>query len=461
MRTVFLSSRIDELAIERRAAFEAVYSAGLVPILYETEPLEDVKNKIDALVDRADLFLGLYSHTIGESSTSLAELYPIEYELLRFLAAFDLGFRTSTSNSLHLAHNRRRLDRQMDDKGYHKRLTEKVRKACADKDGELWDVVRIRVRLYLKVAKGDWPVSSALRDFLEGLPRTPFATEVRNSPDIIPSELRVTSYVPPHGALFREILRDLEHGLHAPAGELRIGEEVNAPKVLLEVCGGDDPGVIHAALKESFEEWVNVCSIRIFEEPGGRFRTRFVGRPFTGANSQLDSPEAMAERLERSLRARLPAGHSVKAELQVAEPQGGENAVQPSPAFTYLLLEGANVPGLFMHVSALITSHGGSVRYVGFDSLGARARDPALGEERHPSSLIGVVPVLQRGSGPAGAESASALPDRSARAALVYQLKSLVGITMAKEVPHDEALRRHAELERGRTKAQDGASEVK
>jgi glycine cleavage system regulatory protein len=85
--TVFISSRMEEVAIERRAAFNAAYESGLVPLLFETEPGRvGLKVKLDQLVDRADLFVGIYYRTFGvRYEEELFGMTPIEYEFLRFL----------------------------------------------------------------------------------------------------------------------------------------------------------------------------------------------------------------------------------------------------------------------------------------------------------------------------------------------------------------------------------------
>ena len=78
---------MGELASERKAAYEAIFSCGLLPLMFETEPIKDEKNQIDTLVDSSDLFLGIFKHSLGKRREAFYGLSPIEYELYRFLIA--------------------------------------------------------------------------------------------------------------------------------------------------------------------------------------------------------------------------------------------------------------------------------------------------------------------------------------------------------------------------------------
>ncbi|RJO63043.1 MAG: DUF4062 domain-containing protein [Myxococcales bacterium] len=85
-KTIFISSRMDELADERRIAYNACHDKGLCPLMFETEPIEELKNTLNKMVDRSEFFLGVYFATIGTHNRELEDLTPIEYELARFIA---------------------------------------------------------------------------------------------------------------------------------------------------------------------------------------------------------------------------------------------------------------------------------------------------------------------------------------------------------------------------------------
>ena len=94
VQSVFISSRMEELAIERRAAFRAAYESNLVPLLFETEPAQtDLKGQLDNLVDKADLFVGVYYRSFGRAYSELYGMTPIEYELLRFLTLWRVRYQ--------------------------------------------------------------------------------------------------------------------------------------------------------------------------------------------------------------------------------------------------------------------------------------------------------------------------------------------------------------------------------
>lgn len=68
-RTVFISSRMEELVDERRAVYAATRDAGFAPTIFEIEPISIARDTIDAIVDRADLFVG---HP-GDGNVSLGD----------------------------------------------------------------------------------------------------------------------------------------------------------------------------------------------------------------------------------------------------------------------------------------------------------------------------------------------------------------------------------------------------
>ncbi|MFH1051436.1 MAG: DUF4062 domain-containing protein [bacterium] len=84
MNNIFISSRMKELAIERIVAFSTCKNLGFRPLMFETEPKDNLKNKIDKMLDVTDYFLGIYFETVGARDRDLYYLTPIEYELSYF-----------------------------------------------------------------------------------------------------------------------------------------------------------------------------------------------------------------------------------------------------------------------------------------------------------------------------------------------------------------------------------------
>jgi len=87
-RVPFISSRMDELIEERRVAYHTFVVSGFHPLMFETEPVENLKRSIDEMLEAADCFTGLYFATIGTHNYELNYMTPIEYELAYFIAKY-------------------------------------------------------------------------------------------------------------------------------------------------------------------------------------------------------------------------------------------------------------------------------------------------------------------------------------------------------------------------------------
>ena len=112
MATVFISSRMDELALERRAAYEAIARARHAPLSFDAALTKlsdsnvspppwdgqeqrvsgrrELREQHDTLIDNSEFFLGIYEAGAGEPEYSLHWLSWIEYELVRFLLGRDM-----------------------------------------------------------------------------------------------------------------------------------------------------------------------------------------------------------------------------------------------------------------------------------------------------------------------------------------------------------------------------------
>lgn len=160
--SVFISSRMEELTMERRAAFEAIYDCGLVPLMFETEPEDDPRVQINTLVDRADFFLGIYDATLGVPSHDLCGLEPIVYELYRFLERWKIARGKAT----------RRVVRDLDAEFSPGPRTPQLEALIQGVRGSKYaDILKDRVLLVCRKSNGDKMVSSRLMEFSYELPR--------------------------------------------------------------------------------------------------------------------------------------------------------------------------------------------------------------------------------------------------------------------------------------------------
>lgn len=83
--TVFISSRMNELAIDRRIAFSTCHYLGFRSLMFEMEPIDDLKKKINDMIEVSDYFIGLYFKTVGVRNYELYRMSPIEYEIAYFI----------------------------------------------------------------------------------------------------------------------------------------------------------------------------------------------------------------------------------------------------------------------------------------------------------------------------------------------------------------------------------------
>ena len=84
---IFISSRIDELRRERKAAVDSVHFAGHEPVYIEAEPFakdDKAKRAMDRMLSRSEALLSIAYMSLGHTSDILNDLTPIQYELRKF-----------------------------------------------------------------------------------------------------------------------------------------------------------------------------------------------------------------------------------------------------------------------------------------------------------------------------------------------------------------------------------------
>lgn len=84
---IFVSSRIDELAADRKIAVEAIHATHNTPLYVETEPYTDgkkdiaeAKRQMDFFVDQSEGLVLMYYLTAGKHEHDLSNMTPIMYE---------------------------------------------------------------------------------------------------------------------------------------------------------------------------------------------------------------------------------------------------------------------------------------------------------------------------------------------------------------------------------------------
>jgi hypothetical protein len=243
VRTLFISSRMEEVAMERKAAYEAVFAEGLVPLMFEAAP--DLgkadKERIDTLVDNADLFAGVYDSTLGSGRMpDYPHLSPLEYELYRFVFSAHIrrsGVHADQGRNLiaqWLAHNSPQI----------KNLRDNPTKC------EFTDILRKRVRLYLTPGG---QMEKRLAEFLK-----PFFVRILVAEPIPLANTGANPhFLPCHVTLHQRLRADIQRGRRD------VFEVVPPSKVGLRVIARirNEPGALNDLLDVVFSCNLNVLHI--------------------------------------------------------------------------------------------------------------------------------------------------------------------------------------------------------
>lgn len=85
---VFISARLSELYLERKAAIEAIHIAGHTPVYIEVEPMVKdwhVRHTMLELLNGSDALVSLHYLSEGKRASLLDDRTPIEFELSEFM----------------------------------------------------------------------------------------------------------------------------------------------------------------------------------------------------------------------------------------------------------------------------------------------------------------------------------------------------------------------------------------
>jgi hypothetical protein len=408
VRTIFISSRMEELAMERQSAFDAIYEAGLTPILFEMEPRSAERKKIDALVDRADLFLGVFYQTIGTPNENLCGLCPVEYELYRFLTRFDV---CPHPESCQLTEDDRdEISRRMDDRDYLRDLQARLRRECKKEEGEVFDVVKARVRLFLRVLRQDNSLSRKLAELLDGMPVERFGNAAEPPPEVI-RFLQERRYIPSHMDLFHRIFSEVSSAL-ATGRIQRIDPDIKT-QLCCRVKGPDQPGLLFTVLDACFSKALNIKSLSIDKPAAG---APCVELSVLAEHFYQTLAEVSPEQLDRALRYRLTRmGHVY--EVSCAETPAGESlevhADQIPEGLYYYEILTFDVPGIIMLVARLVAHFGGNIEFIHFGDHPMRPR----GSSHYSALILAIRPVAD-----------GCRIQRDGGITLEYELEALLGV---------------------------------
>ena len=382
--TVFISSRSDELWLERNAAYEAIGHSGRTPLLIDAslnkltdsdlppgEPADDASHKrhskgrtlrdqIDAFVDAADFFIGIYGVNSGRQNLSIHWMTWIEYELLRFLARHAGYAEDSSTESLNdFMRNRKNVTELRRDLLGTSGATQKIE--------TLRCVLEQRCSFFFKrYPNTKLEPSIDLQRLLSFI--SPYVLEIRQMVSQV-NDGGDFRFYPAHAMLFdhvrEEFIADTGHSIDHKSG----------PWVIVEVerstNGGDRVddrrGVLYPLLRVLFQEGMEIRDLSLgdsnseghgihcFAGPFGKRKT-FEDADLTASRNNLDS------RLKRDLKG-LPVEY--KVEVSQSNPRGngspGVSEKKQRPGHHYFELKLLNLPGILWNITTLVTSHRGSI----------------------------------------------------------------------------------------------------
>ena len=475
--TAFVSSRTEELALERRAAYEAITVSGLIPITFDAflSRLRDadvpqpsvehelrvsrdriVRDQVDVLLSQADLFIGIYCETVGTPRRVCGEQPWICYELYRFLVRWVVTTEHEERRSILprdalSEDSRRQLERAGGDVDLeaaawmradgHRLIPALLRDAMLGQgDPSLVETVtaiaRERVRLYDRAHHRRQP---ELEDFL-----APFQNHcVRRFESIsIPFELSEGEerYIPAHAMLFTHMRERLGNALstgrlqRATVPEAREGVRFHLAESAASL---HRPGVLYLLLRCCFQSGLSLEVLRV-GSTRSRHELQGWAVPYRTQGSIDPSVLYFRRALCRTIRhldPECPAHQDPIACVDVDVPclVRVDRSPVPSDSDSKALRAAqrresqwewgyrfrfVDVPGTLWNLVSLITSYRGNITYLTYDAFFDRREEhEKVGFDRGNRVVefeIGIASDADRGFG-------------IERAAFEYQVKCLHG----------------------------------
>lgn len=316
-RTVLISSRIDELGSSRRAAFRAVHDKGWIPLLYEIDPAEwlaaqgrgseaarltqqayekECNERLitNSILNAADYFIGIYGTSLGDPSTHLGGLRPLEYEILRFL---DIHMARETGEKLDWLEV---IYRPSCSPGVWAALRKRLSDALTNIGDPLspyHKVFRERMALFLKEPPSDVPASSLMYSTIFRLHAVTSGEskkrkESQKSEGIVFFRSRkyqlsggAVVYFRPSSHLYLKIRLQIQRWRNE--AHLVRASRPGGNEVLLEIRTKPSVGEVLHAVKSIFYEGYNVRYIRLGKKTNGARALYVRAAPFLHAGGDL------------------------------------------------------------------------------------------------------------------------------------------------------------------------------
>ncbi|MFK7743347.1 MAG: hypothetical protein AB8H80_23730 [Planctomycetota bacterium] len=471
LRTIFISTRTDECALERRAAYEAAVSQGLVPFTYDasihrlstlTVPqvappssgeVRQTKRRatwdhIATLIDQSDYFVGVYDRTLGAPDRPANNMPWLRFELLRFLAVQLQQAQQLRAYGMRTPNEALRQADRFEQALRDQLVRPQPNEAC----NALHDILANRMFLYQRLENDGDDDSYEERAESDGRPRSepplaalldPFWQFVRGFKDQVQrlqantpgqaSELLPVRAA--HALLFRKLsegLRDLHYDPSAAKSEQ------TRPRILeFELSGGGlskRPGGLYVFLRTLFQRGLGVQSLWVGDHGKGNdlapMRGTIVGMHHGGfavAHAAAEAKhvtalvEAALPGVSLNIHAAPPdAAHLSERSLQL---QAGEfrhlQAQVHSDVLTYRI-EVAWMPGVLWAIVAVATAFDANIVH-----MSTNPRSERTEEGRKVGFELGRIVEVEL--------SVEAMPDVKwwNASEFEYQLKSLHGYVSA------------------------------
>jgi hypothetical protein len=343
-----------------------------------------LRAQVDALVDGADLFIGIYGRTAGNPDYTIGWLTWIEYELLRFLTRLLYFGSKSTQNGMwhKLGHGGSKPSppSQLDELNKLMRDREhisSIRRALLDPSKEtgrpyaarLGAVMRNHCMFFLKRDHGDeMRLSYDLQEFL-----LPLRTELREVRTTVHCAARPGDYhfFPAHAGLFEDLYNRLRMSQKTPRGP-SAQQSVLRITIRRESTADNKPAVLYPLLRELFQHGLNVQQLFIQcpSRPGAKPAPGIVciATPIHSAYS-ASTLESVAADLKRAILNEFAVGQlkvdvfpTPKSRLKRYSPR--ELLTEMSYAYSLQVLD---VPGILWSIVTLLASYGGNITHMHFD----------------------------------------------------------------------------------------------
>jgi hypothetical protein len=266
----------------------------------------------------------------------------------------------------------------------------------------------------MKVHRPDNNVSRKLLEFLEGMRRVRFRNRSIDPSYTLKMFMSEKRYIPAHLDLFGKIFQRLTKA--QSGGTIVASQPVGGSFFECRIKGKDQPGLLYKILDVCLFEYFNIKSLLIrkddYSDPAsGAIEVALAAEPFFTHPTHNQARENVA-RLDDAVRFRIGREHNitVKAVESWTDFIDESTVVPQLPSFYGIST--ADVHGIIMAVTRLVSHLDGSVEFVYFGKKGVPK------ESQYFYLIIGVAPL--------GADSP--ISTELGLRGLEYELQSIMGV---------------------------------